>query len=373
MNIEIIGSRGYPFSYASAEDMVREFCPRFLRDGNKVTVHCWADYDESVRGVKEDSYKGIKRVFHKSPGGKISGQFLVALKSSIYAALSDSDVVFYIFVNSGIFAWIPKIFGKKIFTNIDGIMWKDPKWPKGIRHIFFPMAAYFAIFIGKAITDSVHMQAIYKKKFKVNVDWVGYGCSTQIIEKQEIDLSDKFDNGYFLIMSRITPHNLTDLMVDGFIESNSKSHLIIAGHTPNSKWFHDMKNRAEGKNITFLGLVKDQDYLNQLILSAKAYLHGHSLGGINPALVRITGMDIPTIAIDTIFNREVLESPNDELQANVFQKNPSSVAYAIREFENNEEHYKSKAKDLGKTIRETMSWERIYQQYREYILKLHKS
>ena len=174
MKIDIIGSRGYPFSYASAEDMVREFGPRFLRDGHQVTIHCWADYDASIRGVKQDHFDGIKRVFHKNPGGKISGQFFVALKASWFAAKSDSDVIFYIFVNSGIFGWIPKLFGKKIFTNIDGVMWKDPKWPRGIRHVFFPAAAYLSIFLGKAITDSIHMKAIYKQKFKVNIDWIGF-------------------------------------------------------------------------------------------------------------------------------------------------------------------------------------------------------
>ncbi len=367
MKIHAIGSRGYPVSYASAEDMVREFGPRFVRDGHEFTVHSWATEETKNKNIRTDTYNGIKRIFHTTPGGKISGQFVVALKSSIAAAHSDCDIVCYIFINSAIFSWIPKLAGKKIFVNIDGIMWKDPKWPPLIRHMFFPLGAYLSILIGnKTITDSVHMQALYRKKFKVNIDWCGYGCSEVVPEKKEIDLTRKFPDGYYLIMSRITPHNLTDVMVDGFIHSSSKSHLVVAGHTPDTPWFHAMTKRAEGKNVTFLGLVRDQVYLNQLILNARAYLHGHSLGGINPALVRVTGMDKPAIVVDTVFNREVVEYPNKKLQACVFAKNTGSIAGAIQLFERKEKHYANEAVELGATIRETMSWEKIYLKYKEY-------
>lgn len=370
MKIACIGSRGYPASYASAEDIVREFGPRFVRDGHEFIVHSWATEESKKNGVKQDTYNGLKRVFHTTPGGKISGQFFVALKSSIHAALSDCDIVFYIFVNSAIFCWIPRIFGKKIFVNIDGIMWKDPKWPRGIRHVFFPAAAYLSIAIGKAITDSVHMQEIYRKYFRVRIDWVGYGCSENLPQRKDIEFTKKFPHGYYLIMSRITPHNLTDIMVGGFVSSDTKAHLLVAGHTPNTKWFHDMEKRIEGKNVTFLGLVRDQEFLNQIILNAKAYLHGHSLGGINPALVRVTGMNIPTICVDTVFNREVVELPNKKLQACVFLKNENSVALSIIEFEAREDYYRKEAVSLGDTIRKTMSWEIIYKKYLTFMSEL---
>ncbi|KAB2921684.1 MAG: glycosyltransferase family 1 protein [Bacteroidetes bacterium] len=372
MKIDIIGSRGYPFSYASAEDMVREFGPRLVRDGHTVTVHGWADYDPSIKGKEEDVLDGIVRKFHRTRPGKISGQFIVALKASIAAARSDSDIVFYIFVNSAIFGWIPRLFGKKVFTNIDGIMWKDPKWPPLVRHVFFPAAAYFAILLGKAITDSVHMQAIYRKKFRVSIDWAGYGCQAVRPEKRPIDVTERYPDGYYLIMSRITPHNLTDIMVDGFIASGSTRPLLVAGHTPDSDWFRAMVRRAEGKNVIFLGLVRDQAYLTQLIMNARAYLHGHSLGGINPALVRVTGLDVPAIAVDTVFNREVLESPNKRLQACVFDKSSASVADAIRRFESDPDARRKDAESLGATVRTTMSWESIYRQYLGFLMELAK-
>jgi len=365
MRIAFIGSRGYPFSYASAEDMVREFGPRFLRDGHEVTIHCWATRETVAKDIKTDFFKGIKRVFHSTPRGKISGQFFVALKASLYSAFSDCDLVCYIFINSAIFSWIPRIAGKKVFVNVDGMMWKDPKWPTGIRQIFFVLGAYLSFLVAnKVVTDSFNMRELYRRKFGINLDWIGYGCASEVPKKGDLPEEYRRDNGYYLIMSRITPHNLTDVMVEGFIGSRSNSHLLVAGHIPNTPWFHEMKERALNERVTFLGLVRDQDLLNQLILHARAYLHGHSLGGINPALVRVTGMDTPSICVDTVFNREVVEMPNKRLQACLFQKSSRSVAEAIDMFETGEHAYRKEAAKLGETIRKTMSWEFIYRQYK---------
>ena len=367
MKIHVIGTRGW--SYAGMEDLVRELGPRFIRDGHQFTIHAWATEDSIESGITTDEIQnGVKRIFHETSYGKFTGQLIVATKSSIKAAFSDCDVIYYAFIQNGIYSWFPRLMGKKILINVDGIMWKDPKWPPVFRHLFFPIGAYLCYFFGnKVITDSYHMQQLYHNKFRIHLDWAGYGCAQVVPEKQEIDLNIKCPKGYYIIMSRMTPHNLTDILIEGFIKSKSESHLVLAGHIPDNKWFMALKERTEGNNITFLGLIKDQDYLNQILLNAKAYLHGHSLGGINPALVRVVGMDKPAICVDTVFNREVVEYPNGKVQACLFQKNADSVANEINKFESNEIYYLSQAKELGSKIREMMSWENIYQKYKSLL------
>ena len=366
MKIHFIGARGYPASYASAEDMVRELGPRFVRDGQKFTVHGWATEESKSSKKKSDIYKGINRVFHTTPGGKISGQLLVAFKASIKTALSDCDIVHYQCLNSAIFSWIPRIMGKKVVINVNGQIWKDPKWPWGIRHLYFHFSAFLSLLsANKVITDSYHMSQHYKRIFNVTLPFIGYGCNPTIVQRKELlDLLDR-ENEYYFIMSRITPHNLTDVLVDGFVRSGTRSNLVIAGHLPDTAWFRNLRQRTEGKRVKFLGLVKDQEVLDQLILHCRAYLHGHSLGGINSALVRVVGMEKPVIGVDTPFNREVVEEPNGELQAILFQKNAESVADAIRNFEENEEKYIDQGRKLGVRVRQLMSWDAIYDRYRQ--------
>lgn len=371
MKIAFIGARGFPVSYASAEDMVRELGPRFASDGNEFTVHCWRTNGYLSPTSGRDCHQGVKRVFHRTPGGKISGQLIVALKASFEAAFSDCDVVHYQCLNSAVFCWIPRVARKSVVVNVDGQIWKDPKWPWGIRHVYFHFAAIISlIFATRVITDSYHMSQYYRKIFKVKLPYIGYGCASSLPPELEGMEQKKTEDEYYLIMSRVTYHNLTDVMVDGFVGSGSRRHLIIAGHLPDTPWFKSLKERSEGNRVSFLGLVKDQDALSKLIAGCRAYLHGHSLGGINSALVRVVGMNKPVISIDTPFNREVVQYPNNRLQAILFENTSQSVSEAIRTFEEHEERYMSEGKSLGQKVRQTMSWDVIYQQYRKLYMDL---
>ena len=360
MNIHMIGSvRGLPHSRTSSEDIAREFAPRFVKSGHKFTVHVWWLNPEEP---KITQYKGAKVVRHKAPQGKY-GQIIINIKATIYACLSDCDTVFYLWINNSVLSFLPRLFGKKVFANLNGMIWHDPKWPWGIRHIFFNFGALLSYFTAnKVITDARNMVTVYKRRFKINMDWIGYGCQDTLIEKKHIDVNDLYPEGYYLIMSRITPHNLTDLLIKGFILSNSKKTLLIAGETPKNKWFDKLLKLIEGKKIKFLGLVKDQQYLDQLILNADAYLHGHSLGGINPALVRVTASNTVAICIDTVFNREVLELSNQK-ELLCFDKNPESLSNQIIKFEEDNSKFIKDSIYLGKIIREKWNWNNIYKQY----------
>ncbi len=66
------------------------------------------------------------------------------------------------------------------------------------------------------------------------------------------------------------------------------------------------QGRARPSRSALLGGVWDQTQLDQLYANALTYLHGHSVGGTNPSLLRATGAGCFTLANDVMFNREVL-------------------------------------------------------------------
>jgi glycosyltransferase involved in cell wall biosynthesis len=57
--------------------------------------------------------------------------------------------------------------------------------------------------------------------------------------------------------------------------------------------------------IRFLGGIYDPELLDQLYANARTYIHGHSVGGTNPSLLRAMGAGAPVLAFDCEFNREV--------------------------------------------------------------------
>jgi hypothetical protein len=54
------------------------------------------------------------------------------------------------------------------------------------------------------------------------------------------------------------------------------------------------------------GAVWDQAQRDQLYAHALTYVHGHSVGGTNPSLLRAMGAGTATLAYDVSFNRDVL-------------------------------------------------------------------
>ncbi len=62
---------------------------------------------------------------------------------------------------------------------------------------------------------------------------------------------------------------------------------------------------AGDPRVRFLGSLWDSELLDALYAHATTYVHGHSVGGTNPSLLRALGAGAPVSAYDVVFNREV--------------------------------------------------------------------
>jgi glycosyltransferase involved in cell wall biosynthesis len=60
------------------------------------------------------------------------------------------------------------------------------------------------------------------------------------------------------------------------------------------------------RRIRLVGHVSDRAEFLDLIGSAAAYIHGHSVRGMNPSLVEAMYAKAPVVALDTPFSRETL-------------------------------------------------------------------
>jgi glycosyltransferase involved in cell wall biosynthesis len=58
--------------------------------------------------------------------------------------------------------------------------------------------------------------------------------------------------------------------------------------------------------VLWLGHVADRGLFLSLLANARVYVHGHSVGGINPSLVEAMTVGARIAALDTPFNRETL-------------------------------------------------------------------
>jgi glycosyltransferase involved in cell wall biosynthesis len=107
-------------------------------------------------------------------------------------------------------------------------------------------------------------------------------------------------------VARFEPENHVDVIVDGYRRSAARKPLVVVGSAPYSDEYTARVHALADDRVRFLGGVWDQVQLDQLYASSFTYLHGHSVGGTNPSLLRAIGAGAPVIAFDVDFNREVV-------------------------------------------------------------------
>ena len=112
--------------------------------------------------------------------------------------------------------------------------------------------------------------------------------------------------------------------------------------------------------IILTGHINDQDVIKELHCNCFAYLHGHSVGGTNPSLLKAMGYGNCILALDTVFNREVLAEGGI-----FFPRDTSVLAGLIREIEDDPARVAELRRMGPERIRANYTWEKIAGQYDE--------
>jgi glycosyltransferase involved in cell wall biosynthesis len=210
------------------------------------------------------------------------------------------------------------------------------------------------------VTDALEMQKTYLDLFQAKSTMIAYGADPYIPASMELLDPWNLESGsYFLIVGRLIPDNNSDVLIDGYLQSNSDKMLVIVGDDVfNDAFAQSIKEKIKGNpNIRFTGYVKDVRILSALYQHCYAYLHGHEFGGTNPTLIKALAEGAGIAALGTRFNREVLAEGEFGL---LFDKNPASVADCLMSKEQVFTDLRAKAQSR---LIETYNWDHIASQY----------
>lgn len=361
MRIAFIGSRGIPHSYASAEQLVRQIGPRLVERGHEFIVYCHANQFSDRRPY----YNGVRRIFIPTIYHKFLEQLIQSTLSAVDVLFRSVDVVHFQCLTVAFQSLLPWAFGKICVVNVDGQEWDNPKWHPIIRNLFFKPAARVALLTSREIiTDAKGMSDIYMERYGRGSSVIAYGADIEESTNPEVLQEYGLQPGqYYFVAARLVPSNNTDVIVEAFKQVKTDKILAIAGgHSYGSRWYKRLVENA-GPRIRFLGHISDQLHINELYCNSYAYLHGASLGGINSALLRPLGCGTCCLALDTPFNREVLEMNDGTLCGLIWLRNVKDLREKIQLIEDSPEMAASFRKLGPKRIREAFTWERITNQY----------
>jgi glycosyltransferase involved in cell wall biosynthesis len=363
LKIGMLGLYGMPLRnlhFTGFETGFGEIAPRLVAMGHEVTIYCRrSQYPPEMRVPSE---KGVRMIFVPSPGGKNFSGLIATMFASIHAlAVGDYDVFFFVNVGMGIHAAICRMFGKKVVMNVNGLDWKRAKWGPAAR-AYFLTAAHAAIrFCTRLVTDAEAMRVYYLREFGKETTMIAYGA--YIEDSADPTLIEQFGvarGDYYLIASRLIPENHADLIIEGFLKSGTKRKLVIAGGANYDSPFHRRLRELATDAVIFTGHIHNQDVIKELHCNCFAYLHGHSVGGTNPSLLKAMGYGNCILALDTVFNREVLA-----YTGLFFPKDSDALAALLKSVEAGEVSATSLGEKARDRIRAEYTWEKVSSQYDE--------
>jgi len=364
LKISIIGSRGYPYVYSGYETLIKELSERLVGRDCEVTVYC----HRNLFKEKPALVNGIKLVYVPTIETKSLSQLIHSFLSMSHAVVSDVDVIFAVNAANGPFGLISKIFRKRTAINVDGLEWLRPKW-KGLGAIYFKTAARLStILYDQIINDSDEMRKVYLNTFKKESVVIAYGATVKKSEDpsliQQWPITPK---EYYLVVGRMIPDNNADIIVKGFLASNSTKKMVVVGDVFYKDAYADRLKALKDERLIFTGYVYDPEVLAALYHHCYVYVHGHEFGGTNPTMIKAMGYGCAILALNTVFNKEMLANG---LYGIYFEKNQEAVRQQINYADQDPKKIKNLRQNSHLGITDKYNWDCITDQYLEVFKRL---
>lgn len=365
LKIVLIGTRGVPANYGGFETCVEEIGSRLAQKGHSVTVYCRTGYYKE----KLKSYRGMRLVYLQHIRKKSLDTLSHTLLSMLHAIFSNYDVYMVFNVANSPAAVIPRLLGKKIAINTDGLEWKRGKWGRFAKRFYLFSEWLSTKLANRIVADSPGIESYYREKYGVESSVIAYGAEVSKSRKPElIEEMELEQNGYFLQITRFEPENNPLLTIKAYKKlKTDKKLVLIGGVRYESSYLHEM-SREKSENILMPGFIYDKELLNEIWCNCFAYIHGNEVGGTNPALLQAMASGCYTIGINVSFSHDVLQDCG-----HYFDKDPESLAERMTWALSHPEDLAPFKEKARVRIREFYSWDIITEQYEKMFYRLLKN
>src|ERR1700683_1131211 len=303
MHVLILGTRGVPSKHSGFETFAQDLA-LFLRSrDHEVTIYCQLAQDEAAR---EDTWNGIRRVL--LPAGEGSVGTMQFDWKAIRHSLREDGVVLTLGYNTGTFNLLYRLSGKPNIMNMDGIEWKRQKWSLPARLWFWLNEWAGARVANHLVADHPEIaKHLYRHTTPEKISIIPYGADP--VTSAPVSLIEKYNlssKGYHLLIARPEPENFILEIVRAYSLRQRGLPLVVLGNYKSEGIrYQGAVLNAAGPEIVFLGAIFDRDIVHALRFHARAYFHGHRVGGTNPSLVESLAAGNAVIAHDNPFNRWV--------------------------------------------------------------------
>jgi len=310
--IAFCGTRGLPPNYGGFETAVDEISKRFLTKGYECIVFCRVSHSKN----QIDEYQGRQLIYVAGTTNPKLETFISSIQTGWYLFCHKSEYKHVFWFNNANFPGIilSLLAGIPITVNTDGLEWRRKKWGAIFKLYYFLSSATLSILCSRLISDSRAIQDYYQKKFKKKTYFIPYGIPNAVYDRyddrerilQSLGLEKE---KYFIQITRIEPDNLPNEIAKAFQQSglaNDGFKFVVIGYKDGTPYALELKQQNGCNGVVVLQANYDQKFLYTLRNNSFCYVHGNSVGGTNPALLEAMATCHRVMAVDVLFNRDVL-------------------------------------------------------------------
>jgi glycosyltransferase involved in cell wall biosynthesis len=303
MHVMIVGTRGVPAQHGGFETFAEDLSLYLAERGHDVTVYCQAHHGTEPQ---EDIWKGVHRVM--IPAAAHAGGTIAYDWATTKDASCRKGVVLTLGYNTGLFSLLYRLHHVPNVMNMDGIEWMREKWSGPQRGWLWFNEWAGARCANHLIADHPEIAAHLRRHTSAEkITVIPYGADEVNSAHEDVLATYGLKTKeYYLLIARPEPENSILEIVRAFSSRDVHASLIVLGsYSPDASGYHRQIMDAAGPQVHFLGAIYDRDVVKALRYHAKAYIHGHRVGGTNPSLVESLGAGNAVIAHDNRFTRWV--------------------------------------------------------------------
>jgi glycosyltransferase involved in cell wall biosynthesis len=366
LHIAILGSRGIPNRYGGFEAFAEKLSQRLVQKSYRVSVYCRRGFARPEDDQLVDPR--IRRVILPSITAKHLDTPVHTFISILHVIFTDADVVLMVNVANSPFAWVPRLFGKPVVLNVDGLDRKRKKWGWLASGVLYVCELVSLFTPTRVVTDARTIQEYYRARYGKRSTMIAYGADApaNLQPAAELELGSRGlkAGNYILYVSRMEPENNPELVVRAYQRLQTDWPLVMVGSNSYDPQYDAKLRSLAPAGVIFTGPVYGDGYWT-LQKDAGMFIFACEVGGIHPALIEAMAAARAVLYLDTESNRETANGCGIH-----FSKDANDLAIKMRELINDAPRRSQLGQAAAEFARQQYSWDKITQQYEELFLEL---
>jgi hypothetical protein len=282
----ILGIRGIPAAHGGFESFAEKLSLFLVKRNWRVTVYCQEEAKAVTNRFAFDSWGGVDRVHVRVARTGAPGTIEFDWHAVCHAATQDGVCMVFGYNTAVLLAELRRS-GKKILINMDGFEWRRPKWSLPVRSWFYVNEWVGARIGHRLIADHPAIaDHLATRRSRAAITMIPY-CADEVTAAPAslVAAMGLVPGSYLVSIARIEPDNNILPIVATFSRRPRGARLVVLGKMEDGNPYHTAIKASASREVMFPGAIYDMATVQALRFHARAYCHGHMVGGTNPSLV----------------------------------------------------------------------------------------